>query len=139
MHSIHWLSNVHCACACALRVRVCYVCVCVCVCLWVWHRYVMKTETFLGLRTMLPFEELITDGRVFEWTPELGGGVFFLSHQWTSFRHPDPMGEQLEVAQGFLSKVADGKIRSLFATSEEWLAFKYKEAQRFLNFGEVRK
>merc|ERR1719473_1047354 len=90
----------------------------------------------MSLKMMMPYEEMITSGDVFEWQPEMGE-VFFLSHQWTSFSHPDPEAEQLEVAQGFLSKVGEGKIKSLFATQEEWLAFHYKESNRFLNFDVV--
>ena len=94
---------------------------------------VMKMSTFLKLKRMTAYEDMIKDNLVFEWTPEMGK-VFFLSHQWTSFSHPDPEGEQLDVAQGFLSKVGEGKIRSLFATKEEWLAFHQKETNRFLKF-----
>lgn len=92
---------------------------------------VMKMETFMNLKVMTCYEDLIKTGLVFEWTPDMGR-VFFLSHQWTSFSHPDPKSEQLKVGQEFLTKVAEGKIRSLFATEEEWLAFHYKEANRFL-------
>ena len=97
---------------------------------------VMKMETFMSLKVMKPYEEMIKTGSVFEWTPEMGK-VFFLSHQWTSFGHPDPASEQLEVAQTFLGKVGEGQIRSLFATEEEWLAFHYKESNRFLQFDPV--
>ena len=97
---------------------------------------VMKMETFMSLKVMKPYEEMIKTDSVFEWTPEMGK-VFFLSHQWTSFGHPDPASEQLEVAQTFLGKVGEGQIRSLFATEEEWLAFHYKESNRFLQFDPV--
>ena len=97
---------------------------------------VMKMETFMSLKIMRPYEELIKTGDVFEWTPDMGR-CFFMSHQWTSFSHPDPQAEQLTVAQTFLSKVGKGQIRSLFATEEEWLAFHYKEANRFLQFDVV--
>lgn len=97
---------------------------------------VMKMSTFMGLDRMTSYEDMMKDNLVFEWTPEMGR-VFFLSHQWTSFSHPDPDGEQLAVAQGFLSKVGEGKIKSLFATEEEWLAFHYKESNRFLKFDVV--
>ena len=62
------------------------------------------------------------------------GRVFFLSHQWTSFSHPDPESEQLKVAQEFLGKVKEGRIKELFATEEEWLAFHHKEVNRFLQY-----
>ena len=55
---------------------------------------VMKMETFMSLKIMRPYEELIKTGDVFEWTPDMGR-CFFMSHQWTSFSHPDPQAEQL--------------------------------------------
>ena len=94
---------------------------------------VMKMETFMKLDIMKSYEDLIKDGLVFEWTADMGR-VFFLSHQWTSFSHPDPASEQLKVAQEFLGKVKEGKIRELFATEEEWLAFHHKEVNRFLQY-----
>ena len=97
---------------------------------------VMKMSTFMSLDKMKPYEEMIQNESVFEWKQEMGK-VFFLSHQWTSFSHPDPEAEQLKTAQGFLGKVAEGKIKSLFATEEEWLAFHYKETNRFLQFDPV--
>jgi len=97
---------------------------------------VMKMSTFMELKVMLPYEELLKRGDVFEWQPAMGK-VFFLSHQWTSFSHPDPASEQLDVAQSFLTKVAAGQSRSLFATREEWEAFHFKESNRFLHFDVV--
>ena len=97
---------------------------------------VMKMETFMKLDKMLPYEKMIETNDVFEWQPEMGR-VFFLSHQWTSFSHPDPESEQLCVAQTFLGKVGKGQLRSLFSTEEEWLAFHYKESNRFFQFDVV--
>jgi len=97
---------------------------------------VMNMSTFMGLKRMASYEDMIKDKLVFEWKPDMGK-VFFLSHQWTSFDHPDPEGEQLEVVQGFLAKVGEGKIKSLFATKEEWLAFHYKETSSMFKFEEV--
>ena len=60
--------------------------------------FVMKMETFLELKTMRSHEDMLAEGKVFKWTPSMGR-VWFMSHQWTSFSHPDPAAEQLTVAQ----------------------------------------
>ena len=64
----------------------------------------------------------------------MGDRVFFISHQWTSFSHPDPKGEQLRTAQQLLRTIGDGKLRDIFATQEEYEAYYYKEVNRFMQF-----
>ena len=96
--------------------------------------YVMKMSTFFDLNSMLSYEEMVADGRVFKWEPSMGDRVFFISHQWTSFSHPDPKGEQLRTAQQLLRTIGDGKLRDIFATQEEYEAYYYKEVNRFMQF-----
>lgn len=98
---------------------------------------VMHMSTFLELKVMQNYEELIVDKKVFQWTPDMGDRVFFLSHQWTSFSHPDPLGEQLRCAQQVLRTIEAGKLRDIFATEEEYNAYFHKEANRFMNFSKV--
>ena len=50
---------------------------------------VMKMETFMKLDKMLPYEKMIETNDVFEWQPEMGRGVFFLSHQCTARIKPE--------------------------------------------------
>lgn len=95
--------------------------------------FVMKMETFLELKTMRSHEDMLAEGKVFKWTPSMGR-VWFMSHQWTSFSHPDPAAEQLTVAQKLIKTIMDGKARSIFATEEEWQGYITREANRFLNF-----
>ena len=95
--------------------------------------FVMKMETFLELKIMRSHEDMLAEGKVFEWTPSMGR-VWFMSHQWTSFSHPDPASEQLTVAQKLIKTIMDGKARSIFATEEEWQGYITREANRFLNF-----
>ena len=95
--------------------------------------FVMKMETFMELKTMRSHEDMLAEGKVFEWTPSMGR-VWFMSHQWTSFSHPDPAAEQLTVAQKLVKTIMDGKARSIFATEEEWQGYITREANRFLNF-----
>lgn len=98
--------------------------------------YVMKMETFMQMKKMCSFEDMLAEGLVFEWEPWMGR-VWFMSHQWTSFSHPDPGSEQLDVAQQLMKTVMAGKMRDIFATEEEWQAYITKEANRFLNFPEL--
>ena len=98
--------------------------------------FVMKMETFMELKTMRSHEDMLAEGKVFEWTPSMGR-VWFMSHQWTSFSHPDPAAEQLTVAQKLVKTIMDGKARSIFATEEEWQGYITREANRFLNFPEI--
>jgi hypothetical protein len=98
--------------------------------------FVMKMKTFMELKTMRSHEDMLAEGKVFEWTPSMGR-VWFMSHQWTSFSHPDPAAEQLTVAQKLVKTIMDGKARSIFATEEEWQGYITREANRFLNFPEL--
>jgi hypothetical protein len=95
--------------------------------------YVMRMQTFMEMTTMRSHEDMIAQGLIFKWEPKMGR-VWFMSHQWTSFSHPDPSAEQLTVAQKLLKTIMAGKARSIFATEEEWQGYVTREANRFLNF-----
>jgi ankyrin repeat protein len=43
------------------------------------------------------------------WRPEMDGKILFVSHQWLSFSHPDPSGEQLDTLKGLLKRLLSGK------------------------------
>lgn len=89
--------------------------------------YVMPIATFLELETMRPYEELLAEGKIFEWD-ENAGPVFFLSHQWTSFDHPDHTGAQLATAKAVFQDIAKGKIADLFVTNKEWEDWSLKDS-----------
>ena len=95
--------------------------------------YVLAISTLMELDEMRPFEELAAEGKVFEWDPSKGP-VFFLSHQWTSFSHPDHTGEQLRTAKEVFAGFMDGKAEECFATSKEWEDWKLKDAIFSRNF-----
>lgn len=54
--------------------------------------------------------------------------MFFLSHQWTSFDHPDHTGAQLATAKAVFQDIAKGKIADLFVTPKEWEDWSLKDA-----------
>jgi hypothetical protein len=98
--------------------------------------YLMSMDTFLGLEMMQPHEDLMAKGLLYEWKPEMSN-VFFFSHQWVSFTHPDPAAEQLGCAQRAMRNIVAGKVQELFTTNEEWEAFKHKDPTRLFGFSEV--
>ena len=59
--------------------------------------YAVAASALANMREMGSHEEL--QGTVLEcWTPEMGPLVF-ISHQWSSFTHPDPSGQQFRALQ----------------------------------------
>ena len=59
--------------------------------------YGISVPDFLALTEWLPHEALKASGQV----RQMGeaDGVIFVSHQWCSFSHPDPAGNQLRALQ----------------------------------------
>ena len=58
--------------------------------------YAVAASALANMSAMGSHEEL--QETVIEWTPELGPLVF-ISHQWSSFTHPDPSGDQFRALQ----------------------------------------
>lgn len=75
--------------------------------------YTVPVGRLLELNLMTPFEECVDAGLA---RPSCDGDiVFFVSHQWLSFDHPDPDGIQLRCLQKFLSRAQGGQAESMFA------------------------
>ncbi|KAH8098657.1 hypothetical protein JL720_1616 [Aureococcus anophagefferens] len=94
---------------------------------------VMPIATFLELETMRPYEELLAEGKIFEWD-EAKGPVFFLSHQWTSFDHPDHTGLQLATAKAVFRGLAAGDVVDRFTSEKEWEDWSLKDSIYARNF-----
>jgi len=94
---------------------------------------VMPIATFLELETMRPYEELLAEGKIFEWD-EARGPVFFLSHQWTSFDHPDHTGLQLATAKAVFRGLAAGDVVDRFTSEKEWEDWSLKDSIYARNF-----
>ena len=77
--------------------------------------YGISVPDFLNLTEWLPHEALKASGQV----RQMGeaDGVIFVSHQWTSFSHPDPAGNQLRALQTQIRTLMKGKtaVRSDYA------------------------
>jgi len=95
--------------------------------------YVIRVNHFLEMKVLRPHQELTAQGIVKEWDPSMKN-VLFLSHQWTSWAHPDHTGEQLRTMQRLLTRMLSGDVGTveptfadkgylpagLKVTSEEW-------------------
>lgn len=71
--------------------------------------YVVPLETVLRMTSLRPHEELKEEGLLVNFDPGKGKAMF-VSHQWTTEDHPDPLGKQLEVFQGAMSNLLSGRI-----------------------------
>ena len=58
-------------------------------------------HTLLSMVEVRPHQELLDDGSLVEYTPDMGKAIF-VSHQWLSGTHPDPECQQLKVLQDAL-------------------------------------
>ena len=70
----------------------------------------ISVPDFLGLTEWLPHQDLKASGKVREMgdTEE----VLFCSHQWCSFDHPDPAGDQLRALQAQIRTLMKGKTKT---------------------------
>ena len=74
--------------------------------------YVMRVRDLLQLDAWQPHQQLLSDALLVRVTKEVAKSttIVFVSHQWTSFSHPDPTGAQLLALQGALSKLLGGEL-----------------------------
>ena len=73
--------------------------------------YALPIKTLLELETWQPHQDLLKQGLLCN-VDELDGeaNVIFLSHQWTSFMHPDPKNAQLHALQTLLKNLLSGSM-----------------------------
>ena len=72
--------------------------------------YVLPMQTFLEMEHWSPHQELLAAGKLKKYDESMRGKIFFCSHQWVSYVHPDPDGEQLKALQEVITKLAAGKL-----------------------------
>lgn len=77
-------------------------------------------RSFLAFNAMETYESLVVSGTVGPVLPS--AIVHFISHQWLSFKHPDPHCIQLSKMQGVFQDILDGKCAELFADLD-WKGF----------------
>ena len=73
------------------------------------NMYVMRLSDLLQLQVLEPQQVLLAKGKVVLWTPAMRK-VFFFSHQWTSWQHPDHTGEQFRTMSRMLTRMLTGEM-----------------------------
>ena len=71
--------------------------------------YLLPFGEFMAMDRWVPHQELKAQGKVVEFDQSMWGKVFFISHQWTSYNHPDPECDQLKSLQHVLRRLANGE------------------------------
>lgn len=73
--------------------------------------YAIPVPYFLELDKWVPHQDLLAAGKLIEIKPDDADAmeVIFCSHQWCSFDHPDPAGDQLRALQTQIKRLAAGK------------------------------
>jgi len=88
--------------------------------------YVLPVSAFMQMAEWRPHQDLLKEGVIVEWTPSMHGRTFFVSHQWTSFNHPDPTNDQLQTLQAVLGRLERGEL----AIKANWVVhFLYRVKQ----------
>ena len=59
--------------------------------------WLMPAADFLALDALRPHQDLVAEGKVVMYEPSMRT-VFFVSHQWTAFDHPDHSAHQLRMS-----------------------------------------
>lgn len=72
--------------------------------------YVLPIANFLSMSEWSCHQDLLRRGMLKQFDESMRGRVIFCSHQWCSYSHPDPGGDQLEALQGVLRKLAAGQM-----------------------------
>ena len=88
--------------------------------------YVIPVKALLELDAWEPHQALLAQGMLVEVTSEVDLEIVFVSHQWTSFDHPDPKGEQLARLQAVLRELMAGQtdvqsneyLQAIYATAD---------------------
>ena len=71
--------------------------------------HVISVHDFLALEAIEPHQTLLAKGLLKQWDESMTK-IFFLSHQWTSFNHPDASGDQLRSFQRVLRRMMAGSL-----------------------------
>ena len=72
--------------------------------------YCIPVSTFLGLDDWVPHQDALEQGLLVEYdAATMADRVLFISHQWTSWYHPDPKGDQLRALKFSIEKLLEGQ------------------------------
>lgn len=77
-----------------------------------YEMWVMPVATFISLTELRPHQEMVAERLVKQWDPSMRA-VFFLSHQWTSFDHPDHTLDQIRTMKQLLLNMKRGEVGTI--------------------------
>ena len=72
--------------------------------------YVLPFHEFMAMDEWQPHQNLKAQGKLMEFDESMWGKIFFISHQWTAYNHPDPNKDQLQSLQHVLRRLANGEM-----------------------------
>ncbi|CAE8628996.1 unnamed protein product [Polarella glacialis] len=81
--------------------------------------YCVKVKNVILMVELEPHDTLKRKGALVKYEP--GMVVIFVSHQWLSLRHPDPLMLQFRVLQNYLVNAIKGQVK----TETYWMSFLY--------------
>ena len=70
--------------------------------------WVMHVSDFVQLSRLEPHQKMLAERKITKYDPSMRH-VFFVSHQWTSWDHPDHTGQQLRTFQALLRRMGAGR------------------------------
>lgn len=70
--------------------------------------YAMSVPNLLAMEEWRPHQDLLADGLLKKCEDE--DDVIFVSHQWLSFKHPDPQHEQLKSLKKLIRRLLAGEL-----------------------------
>ena len=86
--------------------------------------YVINVEILLKMERILHHQAMLEKGPgvMMPWEPWMHGRTIFVSHEWLSYSHPDPHGEQFRTLKRILERLMNGEIAYVESGAIEQLA-----------------
>lgn len=85
--------------------------------------WLLPYDALLGLDRLRPHQDLMADGLLIRFMPQMYGRVIFVSHQWLGLNVPDPEDVQLRALQGTLRRLASGEVGDVKANWQQQILF----------------
>ena len=80
--------------------------------------WIVRVEDVLAMKTLKPHQQLLGEGKLVRWTPEIKSPVAFVSHQWLGWGHPDPEQQHLSLLKRTLRRARSDKHRGTIVDNE---------------------
>ena len=87
--------------------------------------FLIPVKTFLEeMDHFAPHQELLEQGKLLAWKPEMAGKIIFVSHQWAGHDDPDPDREQYRCLARILRRMVAGEVRTVETNPIQTIIFK---------------